>query len=281
MRTIVVLLSLTACAVSPDPAAGDIVQAGALELEVPPPGEVASIIVEYEDGTTDELALANVAGVVTVFTAENDPLVLTALSTAPCQDGAYKRAGHHWTTDYRWHFQAGSTPSENNKDNVETGLVHAANAIANSRNDCGLDDRVSATNTYAGRTTQAPNVRVTDAGAIRCTARDDVNAVGFGPLPGATLAVACSWWDGDGHSLEGDVRISTHHNWFPLDVPSGCSNRFGIEAVMTHEFGHVFGLAHVSESNHPNLTMSPLLAPCSNAPFTLGLGDVRGLRALY
>ena len=48
-----------------------------------------------------------------------------------------------------------------------------------------------------------------------------------------------------------------------------------------HELGHVFGLNHVSESGHPNLTMSTAARDCSNAPLSLGLGDVRALRQLY
>ena len=64
-------------------------------------------------------------------------------------------------------------------------------------------------------------------------------------------------------------------------MPSGCSNRYGVEAVATHEFGHVFGLGHVSETNHPTLTMSTAAGACSNAPYSLGLGDVRALRSLY
>src|SRR5215216_3213469 len=204
MRNFVVVLSLTACVLeprearvdnlTPDLAVGDVVLADDIELEVPAPG---------------------------VFVSPEEPVDVGVLSTAPCQDGAFNRSGHRWTTDYRWRFHAGSTPSANNTDNVETGLVRAANGIQNSRNDCGLDDLVSATHTYVGRTSNAPNVGVSD-GVIRCTARDEANVVGFGSLPGSTLAVACSWWDGDGHSLEGDIRISTHHNWYPLDVPSGC-----------------------------------------------------------
>jgi hypothetical protein len=55
-----------------------------------------------------------------------------------------------------------------------------------------------------------------------------------------------------------------------------------LEAVLTHEAGHVFGLAHVGESRHGRLTMSPYIdGVCNNQESTLGLGDLRGLEALY
>ncbi|WNG57848.1 hypothetical protein F0U59_26140 [Archangium gephyra] len=58
-----------------------------------------------------------------------------------------------------------------------------------------------------------------------------------------------------------------------------CSNRFGLEAVMTHERGHTFGLGHVAAGSP--LTMRPGIAPCDGSAATLGLGDVRGLRQRY
>lgn len=42
------------------------------------------------------------------------------------------------------------------------------------------------------------------------------------------------------------------------------------------------GLAHVDESTHGNLTMSPLInGPCQSQEITLGQGDVQGMLALY
>jgi hypothetical protein len=257
---------------------GDIIRIGDIALVVPPPGVTVSIAVDREAGDVTELAITHLEGLLE-FAAIPEPSLAIAAGKAACGDGSFRLAGHAWTEPLVWKFRAGTTPAANSKDNVETALVRAANAITGSRNDCGLDDRVSARNTYAGRTTRAPNINA-GATSITCGNPDDVNVVGFGALPSPTLAVTCTWSIG-GTAVESDIVINKSVRWFALAVPDGCTNRFGIQDVMTHEFGHAFGLAHVSETNHPTLTMSPRARACTNADFTLGLGDVRGLRALY
>jgi hypothetical protein len=262
--------------------AGDIVHMNGVAVEVPALGETVTLAADGDDGSHLELTIAHFADdhvEVLVDAPVLEPDVLEA-SVGACQDGAYHLMGHKWTTEYRWMFAAATTPSANSVANVETALIHAGNAIANSRNDCGLADQVSATQRYLGRTAAKPNISATTT-SVSCGSRDNTSSVGFGGLPNAYLGVACTWSDGNHHALEGDVRLSTRHAWFALDVPSGCSNRFGVQAVATHEFGHVFGLNHVSEADHPNLTMSTAAASCSNAPYSLGLGDVRALRQLY
>lgn len=105
--------------------------------------------------------------------------------------------------------------------------------------------------------------------------------VGFGRLPLGTLAVTCTWFDtGTRSAVESDVRFNRKHRWYATR-PAGCSGRFGIQAVMTHERGHTFGLGHVSEQSHGRLTMSTRIRACEEGPKTLGRGDVRGLRAKY
>ncbi len=122
----------------------------------------------------------------------------------------------------------------------------------------------------------APGISATGS----CTKRDDKNVIGFGALPTPVLGLTCAWFSGK-VALEADVKLSTRYHWFTQAVPAGCSNRFGVEQVGTHELGHVYGLAHVAQDTHAELTMSPVSYPCRNDKLSLGLGDVRGLRAIY
>jgi len=241
-----------------------------------------------DDGTTFELVIENpLDGVVAIVApptaSQDDPLATEGVALAAateCTDGAHALEGFHWATDYAWAFQASTTPAANSAANVATALQVAANAITSSRNRCGLADQVSASNSYTGVTTRAPNIPNSTT-TVSCGATDGHNVVGFGVLPATYLAVTCYWYAGDKTAVEADLKISTKHRWFALAVPAGCTSSFGIEQVATHEFGHAFGLGHVAQATHASLTMSPLSYPCTNAHLTLGLGDVKGLRALY
>jgi hypothetical protein len=264
-----------------DLVAGDVVTRQGIEVVVPEPGQDVSVVAEMDDGTSVEISIRNpLGGAVELMQPPEQPLVIAAGSTAPCQDGAFSQMGHKWKSQFQWKFFSGSTPAANSVANVEQGLKNAAAAITTSRNDCGLADQVEITQAYLGRTGTAPGIKTAN-GVVTCTGTDGNNVVGFGALPSGVLGIACAWSDGSGGAIEGDVRLNAARNWYALQVPANCSNRVGVEAVATHEFGHVFGLGHVSESAHPNLTMSTAARSCSNAPLSLGLGDVRALRQLY
>jgi hypothetical protein len=147
--------------------------------------------------------------------------------------------------------------------------------VTGARNDCGRPDAVSATNRYLGTTALKP--AVTSSG--RCGTPDGHNVIGFGPLGGYYAGYTCIWWAG-GAIVEADMRLDTDSRW-ALSAPS-CANELMMEALLTHEVGHAYGLAHVGESNHGRLTMSVYIdGLCESQEVTLGLGDLKGLEALY
>ena len=192
------------------------------------------------------------------------------VSPGPCVDGAYNLLGARWTRTYAWSFNRSSTPDALARPAVAQILNRSFSNVTNARNDCGRADRISATHEYQGATSRSPN----------CRARDGFNVVGFGRLEAGILAVTCFWTD-RGRIVEADVRINSRESW--ALALAGCSgDRSVLEATITHEAGHVFGLDHVGERRHGRLTMSSYIdGPCQNSEATLGRGDMLGLEQIY
>ncbi|HEY7598461.1 MAG TPA: matrixin family metalloprotease [Candidatus Limnocylindrales bacterium] len=187
----------------------------------------------------------------------------------PCEDRAYNLEGGRWTSTYQWWFRASSTPSRLGKRAAEAAIKRGVANITKARNDCGRADGVSAKQSYRGRTSAKPS----------CSRTDGRNVIGFRPLAADVAARAC-WWISGNRIVEADIQVNSDIGW--ATSLAGCAGELMLEAVLTHEAGHVFGLAHVGESRHGRLTMSPYIdGTCNNQEATLGLGDMRGLEALY
>ena len=193
-----------------------------------------------------------------------------------CGDPTYALIGYRWSQPFVWTFQQHSVPEQYNATDVLEVLQRSFDNITEVRNDCGLPDRVSATARYTGTTFADPCGETGDG----------YNTVGFGEMPEDvsedTIALTCPYGDTTGDEVsEVDVIISRDVEWaLSEDECRGFEEI--LEATMTHEVGHVFGLDHVSERRHGDLTMSPLSnGPCSNDETSLGLGDILGLEELY
>jgi hypothetical protein len=114
-------------------------------------------------------------------------------------------------------------------------------------------------------------------GRVRCGSFNTTNKVGWGPLPRGLIGWTCYWWRGDGRMVATDMRLS-RSSLVVIRFPKSCSNRYDLQSLATHEWGHSWGLGHV---RNDKLTMHHFLPACSAAFRTLGLGDWRGMRKLY
>ncbi|MEO6350916.1 MAG: matrixin family metalloprotease [Candidatus Limnocylindrales bacterium] len=194
-----------------------------------------------------------------------------------CGDSAYKFLGPAagWKQPLRWAFRASSTPAGLSSSAVLAVIKKSFRNVTTSRNDCGIADTVSATSSYLGSTTRKPGVSSSGS----CLGQDGYNVVGFGSLGGYYSGYTCIYWEGD-EIVEMDMRLDTGTHW-ALSL-SGCRDELVMEALVTHEAGHAFGLGHVSETKHGRQTMSVYIdGLCENQEATLGRGDVLGLQALY
>lgn len=188
----------------------------------------------------------------------------------PCRDAAYRLIGAKWANgSYDWSFRASSVPGSLGRRVVRNKIIKAFHNMTSERNDCGRVGTASLAANYLGTTKRKAN----------CNSRDGHNVVAFGRLPAGILAVTCYWTKGN-RIVEADMKFNSRESW-ALSLRN-CHAQVMLEATVTHEAGHVFGLDHVSEVRHGRLTMSPYIDDlCENQESTLGLGDMLGLEALY
>jgi hypothetical protein len=262
-----------------------------MRIDVPKPGYGVGASETHPDGSsTDIRVTTDLSGRVSVTRDAPDESTVeaarastsTAVSPAiasACTDPKYNLTGSRWQTSFHWSFKSSSTPSSllavATLSQVEAVLKHAVGNITHERNDCGVADHVSARAIYDGRTNLGTHIG-TDAA---CRKTDGHNVVAFGDLPSSTLGFTC-WWFIGSRTIEADTVLNKADFTFVLTTQD-CTNQYILEGVATHEFGHVFGLGHVSQEKHANLTMSPQIYACDPSDATLGLGDMKGLEKLY
>lgn len=149
--------------------------------------------------------------------------------------------------------------------------------IATGANDCGLPDTVAITATlYDGYSTRRPDIDQTGCNSTP----DRYNEVGYADLQNGIMGIACMRRTsaiGDNPITEGDIAYNSVDYNFVTTITSSCRHSVHLPSVAAHEAGHIFGLAHVSESTHPRMTMSGGLSRCDFGPSTLGWGDWLGL----
>jgi hypothetical protein len=192
--------------------------------------------------------------------------------SAACRDKAHKLAGPRWTEPLHWKFDASSVPSRYDADEVLKIIQRAFDNVTQARNDCGLPDRIDIEAVYEGTTD--------DAVCPSEAPMRDYSVIGFGRLRTGRLALNCRWTYLGDYVLS-DIRISRSVRWALSE--DGCrGGEEMLEATFPHEVGHSFGLDHVGERRHGDLTMSTRSnGPCHNEESTLGLGDILGLEVLY
>jgi hypothetical protein len=196
------------------------------------------------------------------------------ISTAgACGDDAYSLTGDRWDETYVWYFSIGSVPAYLEPADVLVVLKSAFDNITGARNDCGLPDHVGAEAQYWGTTDELP-----------CETSNEHNVIGFANVPRRlgrdAIAYTCSYTDTSGEVFAADVMLDTDVIW-ALSSKKCRGRQEPLEATMTHEVGHIFGLGHVSERRHGELTMSTRISGCDDEAATLGLGDILGLEGLY
>jgi uncharacterized protein YodC (DUF2158 family) len=204
-------------------------------------------------------------------TTQAAPSAVTAASTK-CTSTAWNPAGepgYRWASTVKWYYNQSGQKSTYAKD----ALRKAANTWTGTISACDRTVTSTAKNDYLRLATQAPNF--TSSGG--CASNNGYNVMGWGKLPSGTLGVTCVWYDGNGNAREADQRYATGFRWGSTATCSG--SRFDTQAVATHEWGHLYGLGHVTTGT--GQVMEPSGGYCDVDGRTLGRGDMTGIATLY
>ena len=201
-----------------------------------------------------------------------------------CSDGAFTRRKHEVYVVLRGYYNPQTTPDELSRKGAVRAVKKGTSDITNTRNKCGLGDRIPSDIGMSYEGSIKARAQIGTGG--NCNGQDRKSVISFGTLSENTLAVTCT----ESHKIKGkwhtkwsDIMLDkAHHNWTTRPNARSCGGKYDVESTVAHERGHTFGLDHVSESSHGNLTMSGLSnGPCQMSERSLGRGDVLGLGKKY
>lgn len=263
-----------------------------VEVVLPEPGEGIHAEVLFAEGAQELVVSREKGGEVelskvgddTEAQSSGDAATASYAASGPneCRDRAYNltRWKLYRGITYRYNYR--STPRYLNRRAVGREIRIGGTNIARTRNTCRMGDRVDIGIGFRGGTRRVANV----ARDGSCRRSDGRNVVSFGDIKGRALAVTCTYFrltSGYDRVTASDLKLDrTDIRWTTRPGARSCRREFDIRSVVTHERGHTFGMGHVSERRHGNLTMSPIInGPCQASERTLGRGDVLGLGRKY
>jgi hypothetical protein len=197
--------------------------------------------------------------VVSAFEASIDEYAIIAYAIPPKDDSMtnphYELLGFNWISTIHYYIN----PS--NKYGFSTSAV--VNTITTSAN---MWDKETAFQVFSckGTTTRFAGKR------------DGYNVVAWGVYQAGAIAVTYIWTSHD-TIIETDCRMNTYYTW----SLTGEAGKMDVQNIMTHEFGHWCGLADLYADRDYWLTMYGYGDYGETYKRTLGLGDVKGLEAVY
>jgi hypothetical protein len=221
-----------------------------------------------------------------------------------CNSSLYALTGTRWgDTSPEWRINQGTIPTaEVSVAGAVTSIRTALGNVVHQENGCGFGDATTISGTYLGDTNVVAPISFDSAGNSVCMAnstRDGLNEVQFGQRGSKqnsiVLATTCArrnYRDGIDQTAEVDMEIASSFaafgsrpafaaGWTNYPNASYCEQDrdFDLQGVATHEFGHWYGLAHVTDDSQ--LMFPNPSKPCATDWRYLGRGDILGMRALY
>jgi hypothetical protein len=260
---------------------GRVVTSGRVSVVVPPTGMTVAGDGIGRHGEIAGLRVVNSAGDVRALVGATVHSGSAGAGSSPpaCKDTAFRLEGHRWAKPLGYRVALSHVPRRYHHHTLVRQIEAANVNMREGRNTCGKPHLRTPVGRYLGHSAIQPNIKP-GFGSIKCGNYNTKNVVGFGNLPSGLLGWTCYWYlNRSGRMGAADIMIDTGRA-LATHLPSPCANRWDFEGIVTHEFGHAYGLAHTA-SGHDNLTMQHAATPCSTYARTLGLGDWLGMKKMY
>lgn len=260
---------------------GAVIRRGAVRVETPRPGSAVLGEALGGAGVASTTILSVSSSTDGTYEVGEGALAGSQASGSPsdCSDPTQGNGtAYKMRNVLNYGINTGTFPSNISSTNGVNAIRNALTGLLSHANDCGesRDPNAPGLN-YTGATTSTVNF---GADAVCPNTQDNSHVILFGGLPTEFVAYTCFTYDGAGTLTHFDMRLSTGRGW-DYTLTDGCSG-WDITGVMTHEFGHVYGISHVDESTHGNLTMSSdINGDCQVSERTLGRGDMDHMFAKY
>lgn len=184
-------------------------------------------------------------------------VVLAACLAMPIIGAGYNPSGHKWKTR-----SVGYYINPANNDVGEAALI---TAVQNGAAAWSLQSNADFSFYYIGKTTGAS------------FASNLKNEVFFRGSNGALVGETYRWYNALGEIIDSDIAFYDASTAFTT-AGGTCTAKMVIENFATHEFGHMLGLSH---SSNTAATMYPSSKACSTEWMSLATDDLNGIEALY
>lgn len=267
-------------------------------VHVPAPGHGEGGVAVTKSGDYT-LAVTNEDGHVTARTSfpavqakhlpsmANSPAMPAATDPA-CNEYAVAYLGFVWNKTLKWYYNQSTVSRAGLNGPTTRDEIRAANTnMTTGANNCGFPVGKFGSyiggvplGAYQGTTSLYANISAN----AQCTSNfpDGQNTVSWGPFDANTpdLAYTCYNWNISGNdkfAYEADTYLGSNAGIY-TSKPANCTTGTDLQTVMTHEWGHSYGLQH--ESTDIDEVMYVAVFTCSNRR-NLGAGDYEGMANLY
>ncbi len=205
-----------------------------------------------------------------------------------CHQPYYNLEGPIWETFggtpvVAWHYKKSSVPKGLSKSATQADVRQASINMTHGLNNCGyVTGAFMITAAFKGDTSKSANIdRNGNCSSSFPDGQNTISWIAFSRRVPNLLAVTC-WTDstfpnGSKNMTEADIAIGSNRDLVDK-LPKGCTSKYDLQSVLTHEWGHVLGLAH--ETRGPGEVMYPTTNVCT-VKRRLGNGDWNGMLSMY